>query len=404
MAETPSHFFRVVLPSNLKDKKLKIPENFARNFGNELSAVATLRVPNGRVWHVGLTKRGRKIWFQDGWHDFVEYHSICAGYFLFFRYEKNSNFHVLIFDITACEILYPQYYGPGNDDQNSVHEEEIRNDNSVEIKGPATPNPPFRSVKKENFDEWPSIASSTELYNTPSKLDGTKRSFGSAVEVNRCWESRVSLESPNSENAYETRSKKCKVKELLETYESNALNESSEGKLNRNIRHLGENAETESKTTTTHSGEGDHPTEVIDEQELSSLLEDKRITVSQRFGEIAAEERERAINIAKMFKPKNPSFMIILRSRNITKCFLYMPVEFANKYLSRDVKLINLQVSEGREWPVQIAWRYWGGPDLTRGWARFLKDNNLKKDDICVFELIRKKDILLKVSVFHPSN
>ncbi|KAI9181271.1 hypothetical protein LWI28_013229 [Acer negundo] len=414
MADTPSHFFRAVRASTLKDKKLNLPENFVTKFGNELSAVAVLRVPNGRVWHVGLTKRGNKIWFQDGWHEFVEYHSICAGYFVFFRYEKNSNFHVLIFDITACEILYPQYYGPGDDEQNSVHEDEIRNDDSIEIKGPTTPNPPYRSVKKEIFDEWPSNGSSNELYITPSTLDGVKRSFSSALGINRCRESPASLESPNFEHAYETCSKKCKVEEFLETYRSNAVNESSQGKLNWNEMYnsqgslhrrklLAENAKTESWTTT-HSGEDDNPTEVTDELEYLPLLEAKRICVSQRFGVIAAEERERAINVARMLNPKNPSFMIILRPRNITKSFLYMPVEFAHKYLSRDIEVINLQVSEGREWPVQLAWRYWGGPDLTRGWARFLRDNSLKKDDICVFELTRMKDVLLKVSVFHLDN
>ncbi|KAK2665189.1 hypothetical protein Ddye_003763 [Dipteronia dyeriana] len=408
MSDTPSHFFRAVRSSTLKDKKLNLPENFVTKFGNELSAVAVLRVPNGRVWHVGLTKRGNKIWFQDGWHDFVEYHSICAGYFVFFRYEKNSNFHVLIFDITACEILYPRYYGPGDDEQNSVHEDEIRNDDSVEIKGPATPNPPFRSVKKENFDEWPSNGSSNELYVTPSTLDGVKRSFSSALG------SPASLESPNFEHAYESCSKKCKVEQFLETHRSKAMNESNQGKLNWNEMYnsqgsfhrrklMAENAETGSWTTT-HSGEDDNPTEVTDELEYLPLLEAKRICVSQRFGVIAAEERERAINVARMLKPKNPSFMIILRQRNITKSFLYMPVEFAHKYLNRDIKVINLQVSEGREWPVQLVWRYWGGPDLTRGWARFLRDNSLKKDDICVFELTRMKDVLLKVSVFHRDN
>lgn len=76
-------------------------------FGDELSSVAKLAVPDGRVWQVGLTKFGRKIWFHQGWQNFVESQSISAGYFLLFKYEKNSIFRVLIFDMTACEIDYP---------------------------------------------------------------------------------------------------------------------------------------------------------------------------------------------------------------------------------------------------------------------------------------------------------
>ena len=76
-------------------------------FGDELSFVAKFTVLYGRIWHVGLEKSDKNIWFGDGWQDFVEYHSICYGYFLVLRYERNSNFHVLVFDKTATEIQYP---------------------------------------------------------------------------------------------------------------------------------------------------------------------------------------------------------------------------------------------------------------------------------------------------------
>ncbi|KAJ0077170.1 hypothetical protein Patl1_35983 [Pistacia atlantica] len=65
---------------------------FVKKFGNELSNIATLEVPNGRVWLIGLTNDGTKIWFLDGWHDFVQYHSISIGNFLVFKYLKNSTF------------------------------------------------------------------------------------------------------------------------------------------------------------------------------------------------------------------------------------------------------------------------------------------------------------------------
>ncbi|TXG64421.1 hypothetical protein EZV62_011415 [Acer yangbiense] len=84
-----------------------IPKKFVRKFGDELSTAATLRVPNGRVWQVGLTKDGRSMWFNDGWNEFLMYHSISASYFLVFGYEENSNFHVFIFDKSVCEITYP---------------------------------------------------------------------------------------------------------------------------------------------------------------------------------------------------------------------------------------------------------------------------------------------------------
>lgn len=95
----------------------RIPEDFVKKFGDELCDVATLRVPNGCVWKVGLTREGRKIWFNDGWHDFVKNHSILKDYFLVFEYAKNSTFDVLIFDKSACEIEYT-CAEPENEKQN----------------------------------------------------------------------------------------------------------------------------------------------------------------------------------------------------------------------------------------------------------------------------------------------
>ncbi|KAE8077337.1 hypothetical protein FH972_015909 [Carpinus fangiana] len=103
----PSHFFKIILPSTIHDKKLSIPVKFVMEFGDDLSDVATLTAPNGHLWQVGLEKCNKEIWFHDGWQEFMEYHSIHYGYFLVFRYEGNSKFHVLVFDNTATEIHYP---------------------------------------------------------------------------------------------------------------------------------------------------------------------------------------------------------------------------------------------------------------------------------------------------------
>ena len=56
---------------------------------------------------MGLEKANKNIWFYDGWKDFVEYHSICYGYLLVFKYQGNSNFNVLVIDKTATKIQYP---------------------------------------------------------------------------------------------------------------------------------------------------------------------------------------------------------------------------------------------------------------------------------------------------------
>ncbi|KAM3682828.1 hypothetical protein ACJW31_12G100700 [Castanea mollissima] len=103
----PSHFFKIILPSTMRDLKLSIPPKFVKDFGDEISTLATLSVSCGGTWKVGLLKAEKNIWFCDGLEDFFEYHSISAGHLLVFRYEGHSNFHVIIFDKTATETQYP---------------------------------------------------------------------------------------------------------------------------------------------------------------------------------------------------------------------------------------------------------------------------------------------------------
>ncbi|KAK1560332.1 hypothetical protein Q3G72_025346 [Acer saccharum] len=322
---TPSHFFKIILPSTLQDKKLGIPKVFVKKFGNELSTLATLTVPNGHVWNVELMKDERNIWFRGGgWHEFVEYHSISKGYFLLFRYLKNSTFQVLIFDMSACEIQYLHSCAKRKND----NQDEIEDEDSVEIIGSFTPKPPASD---------------------------------STLEINR---SRKST-SPIFRRSYEVRrSKRRKMEEVVYFKESDSTGDESE-------------------------------------HELLAILEEMGISVKASFQYITAEEKERAITTARLFRPKNPSFMVIMRPREVCRGAMYVPFEFAKKYLiSRDAKLIKLQDRDGREWPVNFRKAVVGGGDFIRGWAKFTKDKNLKEGDICMFELIKKKNIVLKVSVF----
>ncbi|KAK1559591.1 hypothetical protein Q3G72_016188 [Acer saccharum] len=536
LTEPPSHFFKVILPATLEEKKLIIPEKFVRRFGDEISDVAKMRLPNGSVWHVKLVKDGKNIWFHDGWHDFVKYHSICAGHFLVFKYARNSKFHVLIFDQSACEVQYPNYCEePENDGQKSLQRDEMEIDDAVEIIGVRTPNPPSSSLRRtyrcaecgasleskrtkhlndpdsstqdeheeevENRCRFCGSASATKrtatteerekaieaakafvpanpfcsvvlrptyvqtkccimflpscfsakhlkgvsgiiklqlsdenqwavhcvyrggraklgkgwskftlendlregdvcvfellgssdivlkvtVFRVLESLEYVNRVSFAALGRNRCRKCVASLETP-LKNVYETRSKRCKIEEVERLDNSDVVGDVNEL---RNTAYK----------VAMHSSHEKNKSK-YDEHELLSL-KDMEIFVTRRFKSIAAEVRERAIDIARFLKPKNPSFMITFQSRSIGRSSLYMPVKFAGKYLSREAKIIKLKVSNGREWPAQLYWRQSGSCDIIMGWSTFSKENNLKEGDVCLFELIRKEDILLKVSVFH---
>lgn len=264
-----------------------------RKFEHELSDVAVIMVPNGRVWRVRLTKDGKRVSFGDGWQDFVASNSISVGYFLVFRYEKNSTFQVLIFDMTACEIDYP--------------------------------------YSDEESDEWSS-------------------EFEDDMESEECVETSKELFSGKCRCQ---RQKKSKVKGSLRI-----------------------------------------------------LLEKMGMYISEKSEDFTAEESERAIKIVRSLKLKDPSFMVIFRKREKACREVYVPANFAYRFVNQNVKSIKLRGSNAElnlprsDKSVRIWWRGSGGFYLTRGWMKFSMYKNLKDGDICIFKLINRNDVLLELSVF----
>ncbi|KAG7619273.1 DNA-binding pseudobarrel domain superfamily [Arabidopsis suecica] len=101
-------FFKLVLPSTMKDKMMRIPPRFVKLQGSKLSSeVVTLETPAGYKRSIKLKRIGEEIWFHEGWSEFAEAHSIEEGHFLLFEYKENSSFRVIIFNASACETNYP---------------------------------------------------------------------------------------------------------------------------------------------------------------------------------------------------------------------------------------------------------------------------------------------------------
>ncbi|KAJ8747587.1 hypothetical protein K2173_014543 [Erythroxylum novogranatense] len=295
------YFFKIIFSDTLDERKMRIPAKFGKKFGNELSDVATLILPNGRTWQVELTRFHNQIWFDAGWHEFVEHNSIGCRFLLVFTYRGSSNFDVLIFDTTACEIQYPSdsrtSEGPNYGKTRRINDEDETEDMElVEVSGRKIPSPRSFSCKSRAFDD------------SASKGESSKR----------------------------------------------------------------------------HTEE-DH--NVANEMFTSGLTR-------------ASQESERAIHAARMFKPKNPSFMTALRPYNFYNHFWqHVPGEFAKRYMAKILGYIKLHVPDGRQWPVRVLRKKRGGLTLGRGWNEFFRENDLKIGDVCVFEIM-KKNSGLKVSIF----
>ncbi|XP_058180022.1 B3 domain-containing transcription factor VRN1-like [Rhododendron vialii] len=130
MKPSPPHFFKII---HSPHQNLKIPRKFATTYGKDLSNHVFLKVPSGMVWKVELIKSNEDAWLCNGWKEFAEHYSVCFGHFLVFRYDGDSSFHVIIFDMTASEIEYPFSATRGDEiDANHMRDLQVTDTEDIE--------------------------------------------------------------------------------------------------------------------------------------------------------------------------------------------------------------------------------------------------------------------------------
>lgn len=77
-----------------------------------------------------------------------------------------------------------------------------------------------------------------------------------------------------------------------------------------------------------------------------------------------------------------------------------MPSEFHKLHLIKNSGEVVLRVLDWRTWPVNLTYEE-GRARFLSGWMEFVRGNNLKVNDVCVFELIDNKvKPLLEVVIF----
>ncbi|CAN1230601.1 B3 domain-containing transcription factor VRN1 [Linum grandiflorum] len=56
-----------------------------------------LKLPSGAEWQVKVARRGRKMWFDEGWREFAEFYFIAPDHLLAFEFDGHGNCLVFIF-------------------------------------------------------------------------------------------------------------------------------------------------------------------------------------------------------------------------------------------------------------------------------------------------------------------
>ncbi|KAL6963935.1 hypothetical protein U1Q18_034942 [Sarracenia purpurea var. burkii] len=425
-ANKSSIFYRMIVSSIIQDKKLRIPGKFVKKLWHELPAVATLTTPNGCVWEVGLKKIYNKVWFTDGWQEFVKHQSIRVGYLLFFTYLGNSNFNVNIYDLGAAEIKYRCNTDTGICCPVLLYKEEVEDDDSVEILDSSPPFPKPISLENKVFDETVDRQKLGKSCDSPLLQNLVRSCFGPDLGNDK----HDTRKSPSPSKGLKLEHRFCMDRNNPKLEDEKGVNK-FQAELNKtgilsisaqSTRDVGIQCgfiEFLNSTYETRLHYLSQRPEILRKRkrgighECQQLLakhgsklhvpgtETSCGTFSRRWRVTKPEEKERALNASKTFESENPFCRVILRRSYIYKGIgLHMPASFAEKYLNGVSGFIVLEVPNGEKWPVRCMWRD-GSAKLSKGWPDFVRDNRLEEGDVCVFELIKADEVVLKVTIFH---
>ncbi|XP_065856733.1 B3 domain-containing transcription factor VRN1-like isoform X2 [Euphorbia lathyris] len=343
------HFHKLILSNSIKDRKLRIPDNFVKKFGHDLSAFGRLSVPGGPVWPVGLIKADDKFWFHEGWPEFMERYCIRTGYFLVFRYEGHAVFTVHIFNLPTSEINYQSNTLAG---RRYLAFEEMEDEDLIDnLSSSSTCFVPNSLKRNVHLSKGASISHAAD-----------QATQGAEVQFNQIEQKPTADDmkfySPDGETPKPKKRGRKKLKVDPNTPQT---------------------------------------TQQQDEADMKFRFYE---SASARKRTVTAEERERAINAAKAFEPINPFCRVVLRPSYLYRgCIMYLPSCFAEKNLNGVCGFIKLQFTDGRQWPVRCLYRG-GRAKLSQGWYEFTLENNLGEGDVCIFELLKSRDVVLKVTVY----
>uniref|UniRef100_A0A453JTR2 TF-B3 domain-containing protein n=3 Tax=Triticinae TaxID=1648030 RepID=A0A453JTR2_AEGTS len=327
MDVSKTKFFKLMTQDS--QQRFRIPDKFASSFirQTQSSQGFDLEAPSGETWHVGVTKVANDLFFSSGWGDFVKAHELQENDLLVFTFSGNSSFEVLIFDATGCEKLSSLFAGAG------MHKHfDGMVGQQVEQYSPSDDSDEDDDNDDDDDDDDDDTSVPSQLIESPHKVS-TLRKFSGKTKPRK--ELR---ESPNSSSS-------CDVK----------------------------HEETE------------------EEESDDDTYADFDYCYSRAAKQLPDDEKSEIIGLASI-QPGNPAFMTVLLRAHLQhkNNFLVIPSEFVDEHLHmRSHEVVLLRPNREERWHV----RYYQGSS-SRGfrgqpWAKFVRENELREGDVCVFELIK---------------
>ncbi|XP_014502687.1 B3 domain-containing protein Os11g0197600 [Vigna radiata var. radiata] len=333
------HFYEVY-SSAFSSHRLKIPDGFVCRMEGRTYGSFSLTGPSGNVWKVQLLKQDNDLFFHHGWSSFVMDHRLECGDLLVFRYDGHLHFTVQVFDKDACEkeAAFMSECSQSSSDFEEIvgQKRDVKESCSLDIAfdGVAKKR---RGCKYENREIEPGFVGKELLrYEVVRPI----RMFRETEET----------------------SKACLANDSLVPFHMDNRNEEA--------------------AILYRSGKEDG----------------HYFLGGVSLSNVSAQDEKK---VAQSFTSKFPYFVRIMKSFNVSGSYtLNIPYQFSMAHLPNCKIKIILHNLKGEHWTVNSVptTRVHTSHTLCGGWMAFVRGNNIKIGDICIFELVNECELRVHIA------
>ncbi|XP_039688827.1 B3 domain-containing protein REM16 isoform X4 [Medicago truncatula] len=336
------HFTQFLQTTTNFQQQLALPKTFSDNLKKKLPENVTLKGPSGAVWDIGLTTRDNTVYFVGGWERFVKDHSLKENDFLVFKYNGESLFEVLIFDgDNFCEKATSYFVRKCGHAQTEEGGSKVKNTNT--------------SVEEVNTASNGGVdCGSPETFRV-RRLDSIRTPLAVPVKTTDKMTLNAFFESASP-------------KELPVYFPKQPTGQRTKKPANE-------------VTPGQTKKRGRPPKEEAAQSRLSSAKDEKKL--------------------AQSFTSTFPYFVKIIKTFNVDgPRILNVPHQFSIAHLPNGKIKIILRNLKGEQWTANSVprSRVHTSHTLCGGWMSFVRANNIKLGDVCVFELINDCELRVRVA------
>lgn len=374
------------------DQRLAIPEIFARHLRKKLPDTVNLKGPSGAAWEVGLSTYNNTLFFNHGWQEFVKDHALEENDFLIFKYNGESDFDVLMFDMQSmCEKVAPYFVKKYESAErgNGCRTKRKTVKSSVEVVY-ASPKGVVGGSQPEEFKDNDTDAIPV---GQPIVSRVTDKKICRGIKLTEATEEDVAGGSQQEECTYNG-------SDTIPPLRQPIISSVGKKKISREIKSIRPVQYWRVVKSRGPSTRG----EIETEPDVQSPGQPEDTVHHARKGrKVAEEEKRNAMQLAARTVTEN-GFLILMKPTHVYgRFFMAIPSSWLATHLPIKGNQDVILRFKDQAWHTRFFYhksRNNGG--LTAGWKKFALDNNLHEFDVCVFEPLDLVNypIILNVSIF----